>query len=129
MWLNPELPNPEIQISFRSMRRTENDWMRGISKYVSNFCLLRSPLKYSPGQPHYFQQTAAGKPSWTGEAIPCTSSQHQMVLCTSPHSEIHPSEAILKTKTCSSSRRHLNGHFFDIQGIYKGKFPKLDFGP
>ena len=23
--------------SFRSMRRSENDWMRGISKYVCNF--------------------------------------------------------------------------------------------
>ena len=56
--------------SFRSMRRSENDWMRGISKYVCNFELKYVTFyKKHSGQPLSSPRTAAGKPSWTGETF------------------------------------------------------------
>ena len=53
------------------MRRTENDWMQGISKYVPLKLKYShpSPFGYS-GQPHFFRKTAAEKQSWTGETFP-----------------------------------------------------------
>ena len=66
--------NQEIQICFFQVHETNRKRLdAGYFKVCQTFSGSSQPkcdpLKYSPGQPHYFPPTAAGKPSWTGKAI------------------------------------------------------------